>query len=384
MDTGGRAGGGGSAGAGAATGAVSAAAAAAVARAGTGAAPTLEDVARAAGVSRATVSRVVNGIRNVDPAIRQAVRRAVDDTGYVPNRAARSLVTRRAGAVALVVSGAGTDAPDEFAARVFQDPFFGRVVSGVVRALRPRGVHPVLMCAETDSERAELVAYLAQGGADGALLVSTHPHDPLPRLLARAGLPAVLFARPEPDVPLPSVDLRHRDGGALAAGHLRERGRRRIAVIAGPADVPASRERVTGFIEAMAGSGSGLAGEPPGGSARPVAVAQADFTVEGGERAMRLLLAQQPDLDGVFAANDLMAQGACLVLHEYGRRVPRDVAVVGFDDSSAATACRPRLTTVRQPVEEMAAEMVRLLLDGEAPTRTPVLFAPELIVRDSA
>ncbi|MFJ7203455.1 LacI family DNA-binding transcriptional regulator [Streptomyces sp. NPDC098789] len=352
---------------------------------GAGAAPTLEDVARAAGVSRATVSRVVNGVRNVDPAIRRAVQSAVDATGYVPNRAARSLVTRRAGAVALVVSGAGADAAGGFAARVFQDPFFGRVVSGVVRALRPRGVHPVLMCAETDAERTELLAYLSQGGADGALLVSTHPHDPLPGLLARAGLAAVLFARPEPDVPLPSVDLRHRDGGALAARHLLAGGRRRIAVIAGPGDVPASRERVAGCAQALGEAGR-----------QPLAVAEADFTVEGGERAVLRLLAEHPDLDGVFAANDLMAQGACLVLREHGRRIPDDVAVVGFDDSSAATACRPRLTTVRQPVEDMAAEMVRLLLDGPGEARgaaaaggagapgAPVLFAPELVVRDSA
>lgn len=109
-----------------------------------------------------------------------------------------------------------------------------------------------------------------------------------------------------------------------------------------------SRERVAGFREAARG------GE--------VRVAEGDFTLDGGERAMRSLLAEQPALDGVFAANDLMAQGACLVLREHGRRIPDDVAVVGFDDSGAAAACRPRLTTVRQPVEDMAAEMVRLLL----------------------
>lgn len=102
---------------------------------------------------------------------------------------------------------------------------------------------------------------------------------------------------------------------------------------------------------------------------------------------MRVLLAEQPDLDGVFAANDLMAQGACLVLREHGRRIPEDVAVVGFDDSAAAVAARPRLTTVRQPVEDMAAEMVRLLLDrvaGVAATEpVAVLFEPELVIRDS-
>ncbi len=397
---------------------------------GAGGAPTLEDVARAAGVSRATVSRVVNGVRNVDPAIRQAVQRAVAATGYVPNRAARSLVTRRSGTVALVVSGAGSgagskaaDVRDGFAARVFEDPFFGRVVSGVVRALRPAGVHPVLMFADTGEDRAEVLAYLAQGSADGALLVTTHPRDPLPGMLAAAALPAVLFARPAAGVPLDHVDLRHREGGALAARHLLALGRGRLAAIGGPADVPASRERMAGFREAAAGydgldgldgldgrkgpGGPGGPGGPDGhggqnghdrqngrraapGHDRPAVlrVAEGDFTLDGGERAMRCLLAEQPDLDGVFAANDLMAQGACLVLREHGRRIPDDVAVVGFDDSGAASACRPRLTTVRQPVEDMAAEMVRLLLDRVAGTAAPepasVLFAPALVIRDSA
>ncbi|MGI5448217.1 LacI family DNA-binding transcriptional regulator [Streptomyces sp. CA-243310] len=342
---------------------------------GTGTAPTLEDVARAAGVSRATVSRVVNGVRNVDPAIAEAVRRAVAATGYLPNRAARSLVTRRSGAVALVVSGAGAET-----SQVFQDPFFGRVVGGVVRALRPRGVHPVLLFADSAQDRAEVLTHLIRGGADGALLVSTHGDDPLPAMLAEAGVPAVLFARPATaGLPLDSVDLRHGEGGALAARHLRARGRGRLAAIGGPADVAASRERVAGFREA---SGGGAVGGVTGG----VRVVEADFTVEGGERAMRTLLAEQPDLDGVFAANDLMALGACLVLREHGRRIPQDVAVIGFDDSSAANASRPTLTTVRQPVEDMAAEMVRLLLD-RAPDRAEpevVLFDGELVIRDSA
>ncbi|MFD3680488.1 LacI family DNA-binding transcriptional regulator [Streptomyces sp. NPDC058613] len=373
MDTGGRTATGAGTGAGTAAGAVAGPAAGGAGGAG---ATTLEDVARAAGVSRATVSRVVNGVRNVAPAIQEAVRRAVASTGYVPNRAARSLVTRRSGTVALVVCGAGhepTGGRDEFTADVFQDPFFGRVVSGVVRALRPRGVHPVLMFADGAEDRAEVLAYLAQGNADGALLATTRPRDPLPGMLAGAGLPAVLFARPAAGVPIDHVDLLHREGGALAARHLLARGCRRLAAIGGPADVPASRERLAGFREAAGGR---------------VRVAEGDFTLDGGERAMRRLLAEQPGLDAVFAANDLMAHGACLVLAEHGRRVPDDVAVVGFDDSSAAAACRPRLTTVRQPVEDMAAEMVRLLLDrvtGAAGVEPEaVLFVPELVIRASA
>ncbi|MFE6698718.1 LacI family DNA-binding transcriptional regulator [Streptomyces sp. NPDC057718] len=356
-------------------------------------APTLEDVARAAGVSRATVSRVVNGVRNVDPVIQEAVRRAVSVTGYTPNRAARSLVTRRADAIALVVSGAGVEpeAAEEaegagvsgasaggssFTAQVFADPFFGRVVTGVVDYLRPRGMHPVLMFAETARARDEVVAYLRQGSADGALVVSTHAEDPLPALIAEAGLAAVLFARPARPVPVSYVDLAHQDGARLAAEHLIGRGCRRMATISGPLDVPAGQARLTGFRDTMARHGHAY-----------VPTAEGQFTQESGEAAMERLLADHPDLDGVFAANDLMALGACHVLREHGRSVPGDVAVVGFDDSSAALACRPPLTTVRQPVEGMAAEMTRLLLDRLARPDGPVtsvIFEPELVVRGSA
>jgi DNA-binding LacI/PurR family transcriptional regulator len=345
-----------------------------------GKAPTLEDVAREAGVSRATVSRVVNGVRNVDPAIRALVRVAIERTGYAPNRAARSLVTRRAGTVALVVSGVGDAVAEEeqvaFAGRVFADPFFGRVVGGVVGYLRPRSMHPVLMFAESEPARREVLDYLREGRADGALVVSTHAADPLPALLAEARLPAVLFARPAAQVPLSYVDLAHRDGGRLAAERLVERGRLRVAAISGPLSVTASQERLAGFRDAMARRGRPLVPSAEGG-----------FTVASGAAAMTRLLDEHPDLDGVFAANDLMAQGACEVLRARGRRVPREVAVIGFDDSSVALTCDPTLTTVRQPVERMGAEMARLLdeqVRGELTEPTSVVFDPELVVRDSA
>ncbi|MEU0053317.1 LacI family DNA-binding transcriptional regulator [Streptomyces sp. NPDC006184] len=342
-------------------------------------APTLEDVAREAGVSRATVSRVVNGVRNVDPAIQELVCQAIEQTGYAPNRAARSLVTRRAETVALVVSGAG-DAPDDsqeaFAARVFADPFFGRVVAGVIGFLRPRSMHPVLMFAESAEDRREVLTYLRQGRADGALVVSTHAHDPLPALLAEAELPTVLFARPARPVPLSYVDLDHRDGGRLAAEHLLARGCRRPATVAGPLAVGASQERLAGFRDTLARNGHPYTPVVEGG-----------FTFDSGVTAMTRLLAEQPDVDGVFAANDLMAQGACQVLREQGRRVPEDVAVIGFDDSGIASVCHPPLTTIRQPVERMAAHMARLLdehVRGERAEPTSVIFDPELVVRDSA
>ncbi|GII42270.1 LacI family DNA-binding transcriptional regulator [Planotetraspora phitsanulokensis] len=339
--------------------------------------PTLEDVARVAGVSRATVSRVINGIRNVAPDIQETVQRAIAATGYVPNRAARSLVTRRTGSVALVVSGAGGDEGAEpFESQVFADPFFGRVAGGAVAFLRPRGIHPVLMFAETAHARDQVIGYLRQGSADGALLVSTHGEDPLPRLIVEAGLPAVLWARPARPTPISYVDLSHRAGAELAADRLVARGCRRVATISGPFDVRASQDRLSGFQDAMARYGHPYI---PG--------VEGNFTHDSGEAGMHRLLAEHPDIDGVFAANDLMAQGALLALREHGRAVPDDVAVIGFDDSSAATACRPQLTTVRQPMEDMAGEMARLLLAHiEDPDFqvTSVIFPPVLVVRQSA
>ena len=341
-------------------------------------ASTLEDVARVAGVSRATVSRVINGVRNVDPAIQEAVRQAIARTGYVPNSAARSLVTRRTGALALVISG--SDAPEtpdhHVGGEIFADPFFGRVVSGVFTGLRPLDLHPVLMLADSAEARDKALTYLRQGNADGAMVVSTHSRDPLPAQLLAAGIPTVLFGRPPTPLSLSCVDLDNREGGRIAADHLTARGRRRVAAISGPLGVRAARDRLSGFREAMADHGI-----------HQLPHVEGDFTREDGERAMASLLRRYPDLDGVFAANDLMAQGALAVLADHRRRVPEDIAVIGFDDSSAATAGRPHLTTVRQPVEEMAAEMTRVLLDHLArPGRaaTTVLFEPTLIERQSA
>nr|WP_042193363.1 LacI family DNA-binding transcriptional regulator [Kibdelosporangium sp. MJ126-NF4]CEL20730.1 transcriptional regulator [Kibdelosporangium sp. MJ126-NF4]CTQ89643.1 transcriptional regulator [Kibdelosporangium sp. MJ126-NF4] len=337
--------------------------------------PTLEDVARVAGVSRATVSRVINGIRNVDSVIQQTVREAIKATGYTPNQAARSLVTRRAGTIVLVMAGAPGQG-EEFATQVFADPFFGRVAGGVVHFLRTQAIHPVLMLAETDKARAEVVDFLRRGNADGALLVSTHPEDPLPRLLTAAGLAAVSFARPARPIPISYVDMAHAAGAALAADHLVGIGRTRVVTVCGPLDVPAAQERLAGFRDAM-----GRHGYPY------IPIAEGDFTQQGGEAAMTRLLAEHPDLDGVFAANDLMAHGALLVLQKNGRVVPQDVALVGFDNSGPALACRPRLTTVVQPIEEMAAEMARILLDQiESPDSSPrsVIFDPALVIRESA
>ena len=344
--------------------------------AGSGA-PTLEDVARVAGVSRATVSRVVNGQRRVAADIQAVVREAIATTGYVPNLAARSLVTRRTGAVIVVVSGAEEQGVAGAPATIdFADPFFGRVVGGMLRALRPRDVDPVLMLAETDADRARVISSLRNGNADGALVVSTRGDDPMPGLLVEAGLPAVVFARPGRPIPLSFVDVANRDGARLAAEHLVARGCRHVAAISGPLDVPSAQDRLSGFQDAMARHGQAF-----------VPTVDGNFTYPSGVAAMTSLLDRYADLDGVFASNDLMALGAIEALQASGRRVPEDVRVIGFDDSSLGALARPALTSVRQPIEEMAAEMARILLDTIAdPGRrvTSTIFEPTLQVRDSA
>ncbi|MFD7663785.1 LacI family DNA-binding transcriptional regulator [Streptomyces sp. NPDC059788] len=339
---------------------------------------TLEDVARAAGVSRATVSRVVNGSSSVDPVLRHKVREAVSATHYVPNHAARSLVTRRTDSIALVVSERERSpvVRTPFIGRMFTDPHFGRVVSGLMEVLRPARVQTVLMLADDAASCGQVLTYLRQGHVDGVVLVSSHPDDPLPRMLAGTGLPAVLAGRPGRTVPLPYVEVDQRTGVQLAVDHLASQGRRRIGTVAGPQDMPAAQTRLEGFRRALKSTGIGDA-----------PWAEGDFTRAGGAAAMRRLLERCPDLDGVFVASDLMALGAVPVLLRAGRRLPQDVAVVGFDDSEAATACDPALTTVRQPVEEMASEMARIVLrqiEGANGAPSSVIFRPDLVVRETA
>ncbi|MEU3948051.1 LacI family DNA-binding transcriptional regulator [Streptomyces sp. NPDC029526] len=309
--------------------------------------PTLEAVAARAGVSRATVSRVVNGGDGVREPLAERVRQAVEELGYVPNQAARSLVTKRHDAVAVIVAEPET--------RVFSDPFFARQLRGISKELTAHDNQLVLLLTEGRHDHARVGRYLAGGHVDGALVFSLHLADPLPELIQRAGLPTVFGGRPgwtggrgADDVRY--VDSDNRGGARDAVRHLLGLGREHVAHITGPLDQTSAADRLAGYRDVMAG-------------ADPLLVAEGDFTAGGGERAMRELLDRRPSLDAVFAANDLTAAGALRALREHGRRVPDDVAVVGFDDMlPVAEQTDPPLTTVRQDIEEMGRLMARLLL----------------------
>lgn len=330
---------------------------------------TLEEVARVAGVSRATVSRVVNGASNVSSAARESVALAIETLGYVPNRAARSLATQRSDSVALVVT--------ESERRFFSEPFFAGIVRGVGEKLAEENLQMVLMMVHGEAEHERLERYLVSGHVDGAVLLSVHGGDPLPRTLTRRGLPVVMGGRSPDGYELPYVDADNVGGGRAATLHLVEIGRRRIAHIAGPADMPVGHDRAAGYDEAL---------QEAGLTPDPRLRADGDFSRESGARAMEDLLRYTPDLDAVFAASDLMAVGAMEVLREHGREVPGDVAVVGFDDSIVATSSQPTLTTVRQPVDEMGRQMASLLLAGIAGDQerpASVVVPTELVRRNS-
>ncbi|WNF27199.1 LacI family DNA-binding transcriptional regulator [Streptomyces sp. C11-1] len=344
----------------------------AAARVRSGGRPTLEEVAARAGVGRGTASRVINGSPRVSEATREAVEAAVAELGYVPNRAARALAGNRTDAIALVVPEPET--------RFFAEPYFSAIVRGVGAALADTEMQLLLTLAGNDRERRRLAQYLTAHRVDGVLLVAVHADDPLPELLEQLGMPCVISGARHAAEPLASVDSDNFEGARAAVEHLVSRGRRQVATITGRLEVYGAQRRLDGYRAAV--SEAGLAPDEH-------LIAPADFTEEGGARAMRELLARRPALDAVFAASDVMAAGARQVLREAGRRIPEDVALIGFDDSVVARHMHPALTSVRQPIEEMGRRMAQLLLDeiaGRAPgaERPTVVLPTELVVRDSS
>ncbi|WP_248963366.1 LacI family DNA-binding transcriptional regulator [Sphaerisporangium perillae] len=326
--------------------------------------PTLEAVAARAGVSKSSVSRVVNGEASVTPEIRNLVIRAVRELGYVPNGAARSLATQRTDAVAVIVS----DPPRGL---VSDDPMFSTVVRTVSRTLEAAGKQVTLMLAGSPESRVRAEQFVAAGHVAGVMLVSMHGPDPLPGALARMGVPTVSFGRSAAGVPY--VENDNVGGAALAVRHLLAQGRRRVATITGPLDMNCSQDRLAGYRETVSDHG------------RRSIVALGDFTRASGVEGMRQLLEDDPALDAVFAANDLMAIGALRALREAGRRVPDDVAVVGFDDIEAALYTAPTLTTVRSPMGDQAAAATTLLLSlFDGASGDPVILPNELVIRESA
>lgn len=322
--------------------------------------PTITDVARVAGISRAAASRAINNGPGVSDRVRVRVRQAIDDLGYRPNPAAQALASGRTNLIELVIVDGNT-------ARIGVNPYYGRVIAGIAAALAgtetQMRVHAV---AEPDAPR--LMDRIARSVTLGAVLVNMPPalaaqfHERYARVVA--------LGRSARRVP--AVEAENSAGAYGAVTHLHEVGRRRIAAIHGPATNTCAASRRAGHLDAI--RDAGLPDISGGGL----------FCRETGFRATRQLLAENPDLDAMFVACDLMAAGAMQALAAAGRRVPDDVAVVGFDDSVIAACASPPMTSVRQPVEEMAAASARALMNGEVAPHWRRVFPVELVVRESS
>ncbi|MER7499703.1 GH1 family beta-glucosidase [Nonomuraea pusilla] len=324
--------------------------------------PTLETVAARAGVSRATVSRVVNGEASVSPEVRAEVMRAVRELGYVPNAAARSLVTRRTDSVALVLSMPAQGG----------DTLVSAVVQYVTSVLEAAGKSITLMLADTAESHRRVTAHVEAGLADGVVLLPPERPGPLTERLARTGVPMVLLGRPPVASLVPYVDVDHAGGAAAATRHLLATGRRGIGMLCGPMDLPATQERIVGYREAALAAGL-----------QPVVV-PADGTPGSGAAAATRLLDDHPGLDAIVAASDRLAAGALRAARDAGRLVPGDLAVTGFGDGDVASATTPALTTVRVPVADQALALARLLLSRMEGRHTSSVVLPvRLVVRGS-
>ncbi len=369
--------------------------------------PTLDEVAARAGVGRGTASRVINGSPQVSAQARAAVEAAITELGYVPNRAARALVTRRTDAVALVVC--------ESAGWVFGAPYLTGVVRGINAVLMRTSLRLWLTLAATDEQRQRVADQLTDQQVDGVLLLSLHDDEPLPDVLRARQLPLVLGGRPARLARGDAfVDVDQIAAARAAVAFLHSLGAHRIVTVAGPPDTAVGRDRVAGYRSAVNG---------------PALIGYADFTADGGAKAMRALLEREPELDAVLAASDVMASGALQALQAAGRQVPGDVAVIGIEDAPTPRVnepgppepgppepgppepgppepgppepgppelglpkpgqpalIMPGLTTVRLPVEEIGRRMAELLIEliSGRVVDSQILLDTQLVRRGSA
>lgn len=332
---------------------------------------TIYEVAQHAGVGRSTVSRVINGAKNVAPPTRAAVEAAIKELGYSPSRAARSLVTKHAHAIGLII-------PEELD-RFFSDPFFSEVMAGVTRKISDSeyALNVMVASGDPDGRNAnKVISFVTNGGVDGVILVGHRVGDTFINELTNK-VPIVFGGREEPhDATAKTycVDTDNRYGGYLAGRRLVDIGRKQIAVITGPQNMVPAKDRQDGFIAALDES-----------NLKPVWVNEGDYSPHDGYRLAMELVDSQIQCDAIFAANDLMATGVLDALREREVRCPQDVAVVGFDDSVVATRCNPQLTTIRQPIRllgEAMADVLLRVLEGQTPPSITLLDT-ELVIRQS-
>lgn len=326
----------------------------------------IHDIAALAGVSAATVSRVLNGRPDVSAATRDAVLRHVREMGYVSNRSARGLVSGRTGLIGLTVPF------------VFGE-YFTQIVAGAAEALYERDARFVLCPTRHEHDREiSLLERLMHGTSDGAVLILPSESGAELARLRRRGYPFVVIDPPVPvDEDIPVVAAANWSGARMAMEHLIALGHTRIATITGTKEWIASIDRLAGYHSALLASGLPIT---------PELVREADYSIAGGYQAAQHLLALPGRPTAIFAQNDNMAAGALRAAQEQGLCIPGDLSIVGFDDIELASVLTPPLTTVSQPLQEMGRLAVTVLfrqLAGQPLDATRIELSARLVVRGS-
>lgn len=329
---------------------------------------TLESIAELSGVSRSTVSRVVNNQAGVSPTVRDRVLAVIEHTGYQPNAMARSLAMQSTGMLGLVI-------PRQ-AQSLFVDPYFPRLIQGISAASNQQNSTLALFLLHNEAEEEQIYPQvLNRSLLDGVLFVASNTEDPFVQRLLNSGMPFVTIGRDCAETSTHYVDVDNVQGAFTAVSHLIRLGYERIATITGPLNSFSAQNRLEGFHKAVTSRGQVLDTNW---------IVEGDFTEAGGYFAMQQLLPHEPD--AIFVASDGMAMGAMRAAREAGWRIPDDVAIVSYDDLPQAALTDPALTTIRQPIQRLGKLAIETLLDvitnGTAPTRR-ILLPTELIIRSS-
>jgi LacI family transcriptional regulator len=327
---------------------------------------TLEDIAQLCGVSRSTVSRVINADNNVKKETRQKVLEVLQSINFQPNLAARSLAAGHTNTIGLVIpAGVST---------LFVDPYFPQFIQGVATACNAHDYSVMLWLAEPEYERRMISQILHNGLVDGVVVAKTLMSDPIVNSLFESKMPFILIGR-HPSLDVNYLDVDNIQAVREAIFHLLRLGYKRIATITGPQDQISGYDRYQGYLMALQYSNQPIRSE---------LVAEGDFTEAGGYTAMLRLIPSKPD--AVFTASDMMAYGAMRALRDANLRVPEDVAIIGFDDIPTSSRTDPPLTTIRQSANSMGALAVEMLIDiisrRESKTRH-IILPTELVIRSS-
>lgn len=327
---------------------------------------TLEHIAQQAGVSRATVSRVINGDENVKEQTRLRVMDVIQQNNFQPNIAARSLAAGRTNVLGLVIP-AGVSA-------IFTDPYFPLLIQGVSSACNAKDYSVMLWLAEPEYERRMMRQILHSGLLDGVIVSSMLMDDPIVQALHDSKKPFILIGR-HPTIDVNYLDVDNLNGAREATLHLLRLGHKQVATITGPQDMIAGYDRFQGYLRAL---------EERGVAYQPALVSEGDFSEAGGYTAMRRLLPMHPG--AIFIASDTMAEGALRAIRETGLRVPQDMAIVSYDDMPIAARSTPALTTVRQPTHRMGSVSVNTLIDiiqNPSANKRHIVLPVELVIRES-